>query len=254
MGEEYLLGDQPKHRSDGGGGVFLAAGMGSSRRRFAIAGSGNDFAKAHYTGLQDRGIVTNGVYVNQGGEDVTFSGRHDFSPSTRIVGDAEYLSSYAYRQAFAENFSLAVSSDILSIVYGVHEADGYAESVRADRYQGLKMAAVPATPTTPATPEEQVRIFHVPSLDFSSTEHEIGSSGVQWSMDGVRGPGLSRVQPNFATGGLTQRLDFHPEIAYPLSFGGWQLRSSVGVRETAYSRSRQTPYTLGTAGRASDSR
>ena len=34
-------------------------------------------------GLQDRGIVTNGVYVNQGGEDVTFSGRHDFSVRAR---------------------------------------------------------------------------------------------------------------------------------------------------------------------------
>ena len=229
---------------------------------FRYHGLGNDFAKSHYSGLQDRGIVTNGVYENQGGEDVTFSGRHDFSPETRIVADAEYLSSYTYRQAFAESFSLAVSSDIYSIVYGVHEADGYAEAGRADRYQGLKMAAMPATfsphpglavgdpmitsccPTTPAIPEQQVRIFHVPSLDFSSTEHEISSSGLQWSY-AASYAGLSRVQPNFATGGLTQRLDIHPEIAYPLSFGAWRLRSSVGVRETAYSRSRQTPYTVG---------
>jgi LPS-assembly protein len=211
---------------------------------FRYRGLQNDFAKAHYSGLQDRGIVTDGVYVNQGGEDVTFSGRHDFTSQTRVVADAEYLSSYTYREAFAESFSLAVSSDILSIVYGIHEADGYAESARADRYQGLKVVAMPATPTTPAIPEEQVRIFHVPSVDFASTDHEIGTSGLQWSMTGSWA-GLSRVQPNFATGGLTQRLDLHPEIAYPLSFGGWRLRSSVGFRETAYSRSRQTPYTLG---------
>jgi LPS-assembly protein len=229
---------------------------------FRYRGLGNDFAKAHYSGLQDRGITTNGVYLNQGGEDVTFSGRHDFSAQTRVVADAEYLSSYAYREAFAESFSLAVSSDILSIVYGVHEADGYSESLRADRYQGLKMAAVAATfsprplstvgdpmttsccPTTPAIPEQQVRIFHAPSLDFSSTEHEIGRSGLQWSFTASQA-GLSRVQSNFSTGGLTQRLDLHPEIAYPLSFGGWRLRSSVGVRETVYSRSRQTPYIAG---------
>ena len=209
---------------------------------FHYRGLGNDHAKARYSGLLDRGITTDGVYLNQGGEDVTFSGRHDFSPQTRIVADAEYLSSFAYRQAFAENFSLAVSSDILSIAYGVHEANGYAESLRTDRYQGLKMAAVAATPTTPAIPEEQVRIFHVPSLDFSSTEHEIGRSGLQWSFTASHA-GLSRVQPNFSTGGLTQRVDLHPEIAYPLSFDGWHLRSSVGVRETVYSRSRQTPYT-----------
>jgi LPS-assembly protein len=59
---------------------------------FRYRGLGNDFAKSHYSGLQDRGIVTDGVYENQGGQDVTFSGRHDFSPETRIVAAAEYLS------------------------------------------------------------------------------------------------------------------------------------------------------------------
>jgi LPS-assembly protein len=208
---------------------------------FRFRGLGNDFAKARYTGLLDRGIYTDGVYLNQGGEDATFSGRHDFSPQTRVAGDLEYLSSYAYREAFAENFSLAVSSDILSIVYGVHQWDGYSASARVDRYQGLKQSAVAATPTTPAIPEEEVRIFHAPSLDFNSTEHEIGRSGLLWRLDASQA-GLSRVQPNFSTGGLTQRIDLHPEISYPLSFGGWRLMSSVGVRETAYNRSRQTPY------------
>jgi LPS-assembly protein len=211
---------------------------------FRYRGLGDDFAKAHFTALQDRGIVTGGVYVNQGGEDVTFSGRHDFSSHTRVAVDAEYLSSFTYRQAFAQSFSQAVSSDILSIVYGVHEADGYDADARVDRYQGLKSVAMAATPTTPAVPEEEIHIFHVPSLDFSSTEHEIGRSGVQWSLDSSFA-GLSRVQPKFSTGGLTGRVDVHPEIAYPMSFGGWRLRPSLGARETAYSRSRQTPYSPG---------
>jgi LPS-assembly protein len=226
------------------GAEYLSLRGWSESAAFRYRGLGNDFAKAKYTGLQDRGIVTGGVYVNQGGEDVTFSGRHDYSPQTRIVGDAEYLSSYVYREAFAENFSLAVSSDIFSIAYGVHESNGFESSLRADRYQGLKMAAVAATPTTPAIPEEQVKIFHAPSLDFTSTEHEFGTTGLRWSIDSSFA-GLSRVQPNFSSGGLTQRLDLHPELSYPLSFGGWRLRSSIGVRETAYSRSRQTPYLPG---------
>jgi LPS-assembly protein len=208
---------------------------------FRYRGLGNDFAKARYSGLLDRGIVTGGVYLNQGGQDATFSGRRDFGPETRLVGDAEYLSSYAYREAFAENFSLAVSSDILSIVYGVHEANGYAEAVRADRYQGLKTAAEAASGTTPAMPEKQVRIFHAPSLDFNSTEHELGRSGLFWTLQASEA-GLSRVQPDFSTGGLTQRVDVHPELAYPLRFDGWKLRASVAMRDTFYSRSRQTPY------------
>ena len=209
---------------------------------FRYRGLGNDFAKAHYSGLLDRGIMTNGVYVNQGGEDVTFSGRHDFSPKTRVVADAEYLSSYAYREAFAENFSLAVSSDILSIVYGVHEADGYAESARADRYQGLKHGgdacdADDAGDTGGTGANLSCAIAGLQSAR-SMRSAGAGCSGA-WKR---RMAGLSRVQPDFSTGGLTQRLDIHPEIAYPLSFGGWRLRPSVGFRETAYSRSRQTPY------------
>jgi LPS-assembly protein len=208
------------------------------RSTFRYKGLGNNFATAHYSGLQDRGYVTDGVYVNQGGEDVTFLGRRDFSAHSRMVEDLEYLSSYPYREAFAENFNEAVSSDILSILYGVHEEGGYAAAVRADRYQGLKMAAVAATPTTPAIPEEEVRIFHAPSLDFSSTEHEIGTSGLRWSLNSSAA-GLSRVQPGFSSGGLTQRFDFHPELSYPFGGDGWHLRASVGVRDTLYSRSRK---------------
>jgi len=91
------------------------------RSTFRFKGLGNDFVTAHYSGLQDRGYYTDGVYVNQGGEDATFLGRHDFSTHSRVAGDVEYLSSYAYREAFAESFNEAVSSDIFSILYGVHE-------------------------------------------------------------------------------------------------------------------------------------
>jgi LPS-assembly protein len=213
------------------------------RSTFRYKGLGNDFITAHYSGLQDRGYYSDGVYVNQGGEDVTFLGRHDFSAHSRVAGDAEYLSSFAYREAFAESFNEAVSSDILSILYGVHDDGGYVAAVRTDRYQGLKMAAVAATPTTPAIPEQQVRIFHVPSLDFSSTEHEIGRSGLQWSLESSLA-GLSRVEPGFSSGGLTARFDFHPEISYPFSADGWHLRASAGVRDTLYSRSQQTPHAL----------
>ncbi len=212
---------------------------------FRYRGRGNDFATARYSGLLDRGYTpTGGVYTNQGGEDVTFSGRHDFSTETRVVADAEYLSSYPYRQAFTENFNQAVSSDILSYAYLVHEADGYATDLMIDRYQGLKEAAVPATPTTPAVPEQEVRIFHAPELDLNTTDHEFGSSGLFWTL-GTSGAGLKRVQPEFATSGITERFDLHPEISYPMAFDGWHMRGTLGVRETAYSRSRLTPLLPG---------
>ena len=205
---------------------------------FRYRGAGNDFVQSHYSQLFDRGYTpAGGVYTNQGGEDVTFSGRHDFDDATRVVADVEYLSSYVYREAFTENFNQAVSTDILSYAYGVHERDGYAASLEADRYQGLKQVVAGATPTTTATNGAQVRIFHVPSLNLEATEHSVGSTGLRWSLDSSAS-GLKRVQPNFVTNGVTERFDVHPEITYPFGVGGWRARPRVGVEETIYSRSR----------------
>ncbi|MDW5264815.1 MULTISPECIES: LPS-assembly protein LptD [Acidobacteriaceae] len=247
------------------GAEYFSSRGWSQSAMFHYRGRDTDFVTARYSGLLDRGYVTGGVYVNQGGQDVTFSGRHDFgrpaastpaseetvagqqaaladaAPAhTRIVSSMEYLSSYPYREAFTENFNEAVSTDILSFAYGVHEADGFESDVRADRYQGLKRVAVPATPTTPAIPAQEIRIFHVPALEMYSTDHAIGNSGLLWNFESSAS-GLKRVQPDFVSSGVTQRFDLHPEISYPLKLGEWKFLPSLGVRETLYSRSLKPP-------------
>jgi LPS-assembly protein len=205
---------------------------------FRYRGNGNDFAKAKFRALFDRGYYSDGVYTNQGGQDVTFVGRHDFSEQTRVAADMEYLSSYVYREAFTSNFNQAVSTDILSIAYAVHEANGYSIVAGADRYQGLKQ--IP----TSTTPGEQVRIFHVPAVEVSTTDHELGTTGLQWSFD-TSADGLKRVQPSFATGGITERIDLHPQLSYTLAGWGWFARSSLGLRDTFYSRSRIPSNSIG---------
>ena len=198
-------------------------------------GQGDDFFRAHYSGLLDRRVGT----ANQGGEDAIFSGRRDFGTQTRVVADGEYLSSFIYRAAFTENFNQAVSSDIVSKLFGVRERNGYELYALADRYQGLKR--IPVTSASGVvTPGEQVRIFHAPSLDLTSVDRLLGRSGFTWSLD-VNAAGLKRVQPNFQTSGLTERFDLRPELAYPLGGDGWRFRPSVAVRETYYSRSRVLP-------------
>ena len=209
---------------------------------FRHRGLGDDFLLAHYSQLFDRGIGFGPTYTNQGGEDLTFAGRHDVSPATRVAANIEYLSSYIYREAFSESFNQAVSTDITSVAYGVHTGSGFTQSVEADRYQGLKQIPAPATALTKATGGQQVRIFHVPSLNLSATDHRLGASGLEWSFD-TSAAGLKRVQPNFVTNGVTERLDLHPSIAYPLSAGGWRLRPALGLRDTFYSRSRDPSLT-----------
>ncbi len=204
---------------------------------FRHVGRGDDFAQAHYSQLFDRGFTpANGVYTNQGGEDLVFSGRHDFSPGTRIASDLEYLSSYVYREAFTENFNQAVSTDIVSTAFGQTTWDGYTASLEADRYQGLKRVEVPATDTAVAIPGQEIRLFHVPALELGATEHRLGGTPLEWAAN-VQAAGLKRVQPNFATGGVVERVDLHPTLAMPFGAGGWRFRPSLGGRETVYSRS-----------------
>ena len=207
-------------------------------------GPGDDFFTAHFSALQDRGFDTPTVnaqgapiilYVNQGGEDVTSAFRWKLTPTTRFVGDAEYLSSYVYREVFTENFNQAVSTDITSTVYLMNEKNGYATDLRFDRYQGLKVVPILTTPG------EEVKIFHAPSIDFSADDHHIDGTPLLWSLDASTA-GLKRVQPNFVSSGIIERLDFHPELSLPLHFDGWNIFASAAARESFYSRSRRTPY------------
>jgi LPS-assembly protein len=236
LGEQFYISLSRSADMTAGAEYFSRRGWAQSAT-FRYRGLGNNFALAHYSGLLDRGFVSGGQIVNQGGQDVVFSGRYDLSEKTRFVADMEYLSSYPYREAFTENFNQAVSSDILSIGYAIHQSNGYAWDIRSDRYQGLKRAG------TPTVSEQQVRIFHSPTFDLFTTEHRLGDTGIRWNVESSL-TGLKRVQPNFSTTGLTHRFDFHPQISYPLSAGGWRLRPAVAVRETIYSRSKESSILL----------
>jgi LPS-assembly protein len=229
------------------GTIFYSARGWEQTASLRYRGPGQDLVKLHYSGLHDRGYYPGGVYVNQSGTDVTFSGRYDLTAGedpagavspvqARAVADVEYLSSFPYREAFSTNFNQAVSSDVLSTIYATREQDGMAASLEGDRYQGEKRIAT----TVPFQAEEQVHIFHAPALEFTTTDHELGSTGLEWNLDSSAAA-LKRTQPGFATGGMIERLDVRPELAYPLHFGGWNLRPSVAGRETFYSRSRFPP-------------
>lgn len=217
----------------------------SENGTFRYHGSGDDFFSAHFSALQDRGFYAPGVnaqgqsaniFNNQGGVDVTSSFHRQITAHVRAVGDAEYLSSYIYREAFTNNFNQAVSTDITSLVYLTDQKNGYSADVRFDRYEGLKVVQ------TDFSPGEEIKIYHVPSIDFTGMDHPIRGTPLLWSVNASTA-GLKRVQPNFATAGLTWRFDLSPQISLPLRFEGWHALASVAVRETAYTRSRQAPYT-----------
>jgi LPS-assembly protein len=219
----------------------------SENATYRLRGLGEDFLTGHFSALQDRGFyapytfvskgktTTRELFTNQGGQDVTAAFRKQLAPNLRFVGDGEYLSSYIYREVFTENFNQAVSTDILSTTYLTLEQGGYAADFRLDRYEGLKVVPVNLTPG------EIVKIYHAPSIDFSGLDHRIAQTPLVWSMT-ASAAGLKRVQPNFVSSGMIERLDLRPELALPLAFKGWHTLSYVALEDTYYTRSRKEPY------------
>ena len=232
------------------GSIYYSARGFSESGTFRYRGLRQNFITAHFSALQDRGYTpTGGVYTNQGGQDVTLKARYDLapetSPGTRFVADAEYLSSYIYREAFTDNFNQAVSTDILSYFYGVRNNNGYSTALRVDRYEGLKPAPQTDAEIAADAPvvNSQVTIFHIPALTLDTTDHWLAGTHLIWNLDTSLG-GLKRTQPAFTTAGVG-RFDLRPEIAFPLEFAGLHIRPSIAVRETLYTQSRRTPFTPG---------
>ena len=146
--------------------------------------------------LFDRGLAPN--YINQGGQDIVFSGRRDFDldEHTRAVATGEYLSSFVYREAFAQSFALAVASQVTSSAFITHNDAGRSASISFDRYQNFEgTTQVDNTFNTP-----QIRILRVPSLDFNTIDNRL-QDAVALEHRWLRG----RIQPQRA--GLQDRSD-----------------------------------------------
>ena len=201
---------------------------------FRYRGQGDDFADLRFTALFDRGIVLGSTLTNQGGQDILLNGRYSIGDNTRVVANAEYLSSIVYREAFAESFASATASQVNSTIFLTHNNDGFSESGSFARY--INYAQVDPF-------VEDVVIAHLPLIEASSVEHRLVGSPLFWSVDGSAA-GLNRHEPGFQTAHEVGRVDVHPTLSAPLHLGGFDLRPEVGIRETFYSKSQAPTFVL----------
>ncbi len=191
---------------------------------FRYKGLGHDFVHGLYNGVEDRGIALFN-YADQGGQDTIVTARHDMTSYTRFVTNAEYLSSYVYRQIFAPNFSQSVSSEVKSWAFLTHEKDGFASSFDAERYENYASD----------TSGDEIRILHVPRVEFDAVDREMGSSRVLGGGEGSFGF-LTRSEPYYQSHHVG-RFDLFPHVTMPWIADGWTIRPTLGVRETGYSHS-----------------
>jgi LPS-assembly protein len=202
---------------------------------FRYKGAGLDHLTVRWNGLFDRGVeqtvsatateAATTQHVSYSGANVTAFGRKELSEETRIAGRAEYLSSYAYRLVFDENYSQAISSEVSSDLALTHAHNGFIASGSFARFQSFASS----------TQGDEVRLLHLPNLRFDMLSRPLGSLGLYAGLGSSVGF-LNRAEPDFHARNLG-RFDFYPHLSLPLSSGGWSLVPEVALRNTFYSAS-----------------
>ena len=203
---------------------------------FRYRGRGRNFGNFHFQSLLDEGILEpNGTRgANQGGVDIGADGRYDFTPHVTGVIDAEYLSSYVYRLVFEEEYAVAINSEVKSQTFLTHQNRDMWASLRMNRYQDFQSSTISG---------DEVRILHMPQIDFDVADRQAGDSPLNWGFSGSAGALSRHDYPNFRTTAEVPRVDFYPRASLPLHFDGWTFRPEAAFRETWYGKS-QYPATL----------
>jgi len=205
---------------------------------FRYKGLGQDHLTARWDALLDRGVeetvitlpippsttpATATQLVNQGGVDVIALGRKDLTPDTRIAGIVEYLSSYVYRLVFNDNYSLATTSEVSSVLSLTHEHNGFIPSASLERFQTFASS----------TNGDEARILHLPSLRYDVLDRPFNTSPFYWGV-GSSLSFLGRSEPQFYARNVG-RVDIYPHLYLPLAAGGWSVVPQAALRDTYYS-------------------
>jgi len=234
LGDSYYWAINRSMDATLGAEYFSKRGFGQHANFRALTGQ-NSFISATYFGVVDRGLGP--THVNQGGEDVRIQAEQYFPKDVRAVANVEYLSSYLFRIAFAENFTTAVNSEVKSSIFASRNEDGYSLGILAQRYQNFQST----------NKGDLFSILHVPSLDASSVDRPLFNTPFFYGFDAST-TGLSRRSPTFSSANLVGRTDAHPRLSLPVFLRGWTFRPEVAVRDTFYSqhKTQETALSIGT--------
>jgi LPS-assembly protein len=220
------------------GGEFLSKRGWLLQENFRSRPSENSFLNFNYFGVLDRGISTSSVDAaghpitnKQGGEDIKLNAETIFAHDIRGVASIDYLSSFIFRLAFAENFSQAVDSEVKSAAFLSKSVQGFSFNTFLTRYQNFQ---------SQSNNDDVITIQHTPGLELSGIDRPIFHSPVYWAYD-VAAEGVRRSQPLFVTPGVVGRFDVDPDITLPLLYHGWTFRPEVQLRDTFYSQQQSLP-------------
>jgi LPS-assembly protein len=189
----------------------------------------SSYLRVRYYGVVDRGFGPD--KVDQGGRTAGAEGVAAFPRGFRGVLNYNYLSSVVFREAFAQSYTEAVNSEVLSSGFLTRNAGALRFNVLLSQAENFQSR----------TPGDTVRLRALPSMELNSVERPLlASLPFLISWDSAAG-WLSRREPALIDTGLRtaflERLQFHPRLTLPLHWKGLHLAPSIGFKADHYGKS-----------------
>jgi LPS-assembly protein len=223
------------------GDVYTERGLGFGTDLRTRANSRSYF-NAGFFYVKDRvlGPHEDAQHPDQGGSSFYVEGVHYFPNGFTAAADVNVTSNLAFRQVFSDSIQQAISPEERSQVFVNKDHLDYS-------FNFLARAQVTSLPNT------TIRIREMPSVTIDKRpsplsffkklpvyfSFEGGAEGVsrKETADDLTAFRLQVGRDPIISPSMVQRLDFHPRVEVPLSFGGWSLTGSAAGRVTFYSDS-----------------
>ncbi|MDP9338026.1 MAG: LPS assembly protein LptD [Acidobacteriota bacterium] len=185
-----------------------------------------------YFGVDDRGLLVNGVRQPQGGEQQRLEIESQLRGGWRFVADYNHLSSLTFRLAFADTFGEAINSEVRSAFFLTNNFRGFS----------LNFAALNDKSFLQINPATGVALRNLPEARFDSVEQAPWRKlpvyfGLESFADAVH-----RSDSQINTPSFVGRTEFAPRVTVPIHFGSWLgVTASAAFRSTRYGASLSGP-------------
>ncbi len=202
------------------------------RSHIDFRGKPNDNTNFNFImeGIKDRGLLQpDGERLKQGGYLIAFTAQSALKYGFEGHINANYLSSFTYRQAFSQSYNEAIYSENNAVGYMSKNWDTYSFHFVVSRHQVFGSTL----------PDDQVVISKLPSFEFNSRDKQISEKILPiWVSFESSTSLLRRQQPLFQTRAFMDRLDVSPRIMTVFRFAGFNILPSLSARETHYNESK----------------
>jgi len=233
-GDAFYLAPTPWMDATIGGQFMSRRGL-LERGRFRARPFENTSIDYSYFGVDDRGILINGIRTPQGGEEQRLEIQSLLPGGWRFVTDYNHLSSLTFRLAFSDSYGEAINSEVRSAIFLTNNFRGFSLNFAGLNDKSFLTLPVAATLTTPALPATSVTLRNLPEARVGSVEQAPWRSAPVYLSFGAFAGVVYRRDQNIQTSDFVDRYELAPRVTVPLHFGQWLgVTTSAAFRTTRY--------------------